>query len=140
MRRGHYRLTGLPKGPAYRLFLNPGNGSPYTKTTFRVPAETPALDPVKFDVALKRGVLVRGRVTDKATGKPVSGYVNAYTFGDNPHVEELSRLRSSYAPFVYLDDDGRYEIVDLARTRHHCLSFRPGSVPRLRRRRRIQGI
>ena len=111
--RGHYRLTGLPKAPAYQLFLNPGKGSPYTKTTFRVPAETQGLDPVKFDVALKRGVLVRGRVTDKASGKPVPGYVNAYTVGDNPHAEGYPGYASSYAPFVYLDDDGRYEIVTL---------------------------
>ena len=42
-----------------------------------------------FDIALKRGILVRGRVTDKATGQPVPGYINAFTFRDNPHVNEF---------------------------------------------------
>ncbi len=36
--QGHYRLTGLSKGPAYKLFLEPGAGLPYIKATFRVPA------------------------------------------------------------------------------------------------------
>ena len=29
--RGHYRLAGLPRAPAYRLFTEPGRGQPYTK-------------------------------------------------------------------------------------------------------------
>ena len=40
--RGRYRLTGLPKAPAYRLFIEPGKGQPYTKATF---PETPAGSP-----------------------------------------------------------------------------------------------
>ena len=90
--QGRYQLTGLPKGPAYRLFLEPGNGLPYTQATFRVPADSPALEPVNFDITLKRGILVRGRVTDKATGRPVSGYVRSYAFADNPHIEEFPGL------------------------------------------------
>jgi hypothetical protein len=93
--RGHYRLTGLPRAPAYRLFLDPRPEQPYTKATFKTPGGLPALEPVAFDMALKRGVLVRGRVTDKATGRPVSGYVNAYTFADNPHLDEFPGYRKS---------------------------------------------
>ena len=95
--QGRYRLTGLPKGPAYRLFLEPGNGLPYTQATFRVPAESPALEPVDFDITMKRGILVRGRVTDKATGRPVSGYVRSYAFADNPHIEEFPGYREGVA-------------------------------------------
>ncbi len=64
-------------------------------------------------MTLKRGVLVRGRVTDKATGRPVSGYVGSYTFADNPHVDEFPGYKESYQPLAFLDDDGRYEIVTL---------------------------
>jgi RNA polymerase sigma factor (sigma-70 family) len=113
--QGHYRLTGLPKGPAYRLFLGAGRGVPYANAAFRVAAESPALEPVNFDIKLKRGVVVRGQVTDKATGRPVTGYghVNAYTFADNPHVNEIPGYRSSNMPFARIESDGRYEVVTL---------------------------
>ncbi|MGP0062865.1 MAG: sigma factor-like helix-turn-helix DNA-binding protein, partial [Isosphaeraceae bacterium] len=111
--RGRYQLVGLDTATAYRLFLEPGPGLPYTKATFRVPAESPALERVDFDIALKRGILVRGRVTDKATGRPVSGYVNSYAFADNPHIGDFPAYRGSYATSARLDDDGRYEVVAL---------------------------
>jgi len=109
---GHYRLTGLPRAPAYRLFVEPGGGRPYLNATFRVAADTPAFDPVTYDFALKRGIVLRGKVTDKATGRPISGFVNVYTFEDNPHNDEFPGYRSSYPPHV-LVQNGRYEVVAL---------------------------
>ena len=70
-RPGRYRLEGLAKGAAYQLFLEPGEGLPYIKANFRVPADLRGPEPLKFDIAMKRGILVRGRVTDKATGRTV---------------------------------------------------------------------
>ena len=110
--QGHYRLTGLPRAPAYRLFIHPGEGTPYPNATLRVEGDTPGFDPVKHDVALKRGVLLRGKVTDKATGRPVGGYVSVYTFADNPHVDEFPGYRSSYPPQAPIKD-GQYEVVAL---------------------------
>ncbi len=109
--RGRYRLAGLPKAPSYRLFLHPARGLPYTNATLVVGADSPGLDPVPFDIKLKRGVVVRGRVTDKATGLPATGFVDAYTFEDNPHVAEFPGYRGSYRSQVGLDVDGRYEVV-----------------------------
>jgi hypothetical protein len=68
---------------------------------------------VKFDINLKYGILVRGRVTDKATGKPVSGYVNSFTFADNPLIDEYPGYRSSYESYARIENDGRYEVVAL---------------------------
>ena len=102
-----------PRGRLIELFLEPGAGLPYTKATFHVPAESPAFEPVTFDIALKRGVLVRGRVTDKSTGQPVWGTVTAYTFADNPHVDEYPGYRDSREAYARVDNDGRYEIVAL---------------------------
>ena len=85
---------------------------PYLNATFRVAGDTPAFDPVTYDFALKRGIVLRGKVTDKATGRPVSGFVNVYTFEDNPHVDEFPGYRSSYPPHA-LVEDGRYEVVAL---------------------------
>ncbi len=71
--QGRYRLIGLPKAPAYQLAVEQAEGKPYPRVSFRVPAGSPAFEPVTFDIALKRGVLIRGRVTDKATGQPGAG-------------------------------------------------------------------
>src|SRR5262249_28510150 len=58
-------------------------------------------------------IVVRGRVTDKATGWPVPGIVGAYAFRDNPHLREYPGYEESYPPHVSLDNDGRYEVVAL---------------------------
>ena len=110
---GHYRLTGLTKAPAYQLYLGPkGVGVPYPKSSFHVSAESPGLEPVKFDVALKRGVVVRGRVTDKATGKPVTGHILAYTFADDPHVSEFPGYREWRGQnTVRIKEDGPAEML-----------------------------
>ena len=110
--QGHYRLSGLPKGSAYRLFVEPGAGLPYPRASLRAPAGTPALEPVTFDIALKRGILVRGRVTDKATGQPVPGISKSYAFRDNPLVREFPASRRTTRP-TPIEDDGRYEVVAL---------------------------
>jgi RNA polymerase sigma factor (sigma-70 family) len=122
--RGHYRLDGLNKGSSYRLFVYPGEPWPltdgpgraplfYPNATLRVPAESSALEPVRFDITLKRGIVVRGRVTDRATGRPVPGLISAYSFRDNPHVREFPGFEQSYAPHVYLDGEGRFAVVAL---------------------------
>ncbi len=64
-----------------------------------------------FDIKLKRGVLVRGRVTDKATGLPATGFVNAYTFADNPHLADFPGYAGSYGSQANLDADGRFEVA-----------------------------
>ena len=111
---GRYRLDGLAKASAYRLFFNPGPGLPYTRGTMKAPADSPGLEPVAFDFTLKPGVLVRGKVTDKATGRPVRGYANYYAFADNPNVDDYPGFRSSYNSQAYINkNDGTFELVAL---------------------------
>ena len=52
--QGRYRLMGLPKASAYRLAVEQEEGKPYPRTSYRVRADTPAFEPVRFDIALKR--------------------------------------------------------------------------------------
>ena len=78
-----------------------------------MPADSPGLEPVRFDIGLKRGVLVRGRVTDKVTGKPASGYVEPFVFNDNPHVSEFPGYGQAGPRLTVIQDDGRYEVVAL---------------------------
>src|SRR5262249_7401291 len=69
---GRYRLSGVPKQRVYLLGASPPEGSPYLLGGAR-PADTPGLQPVRADLTLARGVLVTGRLTERATGKPVPG-------------------------------------------------------------------
>jgi RNA polymerase sigma factor (sigma-70 family) len=111
---GRYRLVGLPRAPAYRLFVGPARGGqPYPEAVFRVPAGASWPEPIRFDMTLKRGVVVRGRVTDRATGRPVPGLVAAYTFADNPHAREYPGYAESGRNYADIDNDGRYEVVAL---------------------------
>ena len=110
---GRYRLDGLPKAAAYRLFITPDQGLPYLNGTFKAPANSPGLEPAAFDLALKRGVLVRGKVTDKVTGRPIRGCAIYYALNDNPNLRDYPGSPSSYKEYTYLDDAGRYELVAL---------------------------
>ncbi len=127
--QGHYRLAGLPRATAYRVFVEPGEGRPYPNASLRVAGDTPAFQPVTYDFALKRGVLVRGKVTDKATGRPVSGYVNAYAFQDNPHLDAFPGFKSSLPSYSPIKD-GRYEVVALPG--HGLIAGRAADMERYR--------
>ena len=110
---GTYRIDGLSKAPAYRLFVKTAKGLPYTNATLRVPAEAAGLEPITFDIALKRGALIRGRIVDKMTGQPLQGNVNYYTFGNNPNLPAYTGFMDSYEQYADLDEQGRYEVVAL---------------------------
>jgi hypothetical protein len=93
---GRYRLAGLSR-PSARVtrgveFVPPA-GQPYLAAALSPPA--PELGkPVRLDVGLKRGILVKGRVTDKATGRPVQAVVEYFAFTDNPNLRDVKRAWS----------------------------------------------
>ncbi len=124
--QGYYLLSGLPKAPAYRLFVEQSEGLPYPRSTFRAPDYDPTLEPVRFDIALKRGILIRGRVTDKATGNPVPGELNAFVFSDNPFISEFpGYVVDDFPHDIFIKGDGRYEAVALpGRNIIACCSLR----------------
>jgi hypothetical protein len=112
--QGRYRLTGLPIGAVYRLFASPGEGSAYAKGSFKVTAAARALEPVTFDFALKRGVLIRGRLIDKVTGKPVlRGYIETCAFADNPSVKDYPGYVEGQSTSTRVGPDGRFTIAAL---------------------------
>jgi hypothetical protein len=97
--RGHYTLTGLPKGKGNKIMVVPADDQPYLVAAADV-SDSPGFDPVTLDFELKRGVWIEGRLTDKTTGKPVLGMVHY-----------LARVSN-----VYVRDYPRYEPIDNRRT------------------------
>jgi RNA polymerase sigma factor (sigma-70 family) len=79
---GRYRLEGVSK--IGRYVVTAGK-IPYFGS-YKMADDTPGLEPLTVDFELERGIAVRGRLTDKATGKPVRGLVSYYAPSDNPHL------------------------------------------------------
>jgi hypothetical protein len=113
--QGRYQLNGLSTTRGFRLFTESPAGQPYVNGGFAFPAGEAKPGPFTFDIALKRGVLVRARLTDKATGKPLTGYVEYFAFNDNPYLDAFPNFRSdSQITRIYItSSDGRFTIPAL---------------------------
>jgi RNA polymerase sigma factor (sigma-70 family) len=109
---GRYRLVGLSREGEHRLQFLPGSGQPYLAATKTLKATT-GLEPITVDFALKRGVFIRGRVTDKATGRPVAALVRYGAFSDNPHLREAAGFRNSDSDQTRTAKDGSFSLVGL---------------------------
>jgi hypothetical protein len=108
--RGHYRLTGLPMRDAVGLKASPAESQP-SRSTSREFANPPGVEPTRCDFALQRGVLVRGGLTDRSSGKPVSGTVEYRPAVNNANVSS-DRDLASFEP-VAVHKDGRFTLVAL---------------------------
>jgi protocatechuate 3,4-dioxygenase beta subunit len=87
---GCYRLLGMAKGDGNAIAATT-NDLPYLPADKKV--ENPlGLEPVTVDFALKRGVWVKGRITDKNTGKALGASINYFCFDDNPGANEITNL------------------------------------------------
>jgi hypothetical protein len=115
---GRYRLTGLPQGAGNIIVAIPGNDRPYP-VSFRDVHDSPGLVPVTVDFALKRGVWVEGKITDKATGKPAKAYLEYFALSDNPNLRDYpgfggDGLGAAAGYFsVKTKEDGSYRVVGL---------------------------
>jgi RNA polymerase sigma factor (sigma-70 family) len=108
--RGRFQLLGLPKGEGSEIVAVPADGQPYFRWIKEV-RDTPGLAPTTVDFQLKRGVWLRGRVTDKGTGKAVRADVRYFAFLDNPH---LGKLRGYWGSATATTrEDGTFSILCL---------------------------
>jgi RNA polymerase sigma factor (sigma-70 family) len=109
-REGHYRPVGMPKGERNDVYAVPPAGQPYFNSVKRA-ANTLGLDPVRVDFGLKRGVWIRGRVTDKMTGKPIRARVVYGVFQDNPYLRGVPGYDGSASAVT--GDDGSFVVLGL---------------------------
>jgi hypothetical protein len=77
-------------------------------------ADTPGYAPLTIDVALKKGVVITGRVIDGATRRPLPGYVMVSALLHNPFAKEYPEF-SSAASFhsESTDANGSFRIVTI---------------------------
>ncbi len=116
--QGRYRLIGLPKGNGHQLKVYPPLDQPYFITGVTAPGG-PGLEPVRFDISLKRGLWITGRVTDRKTGQPVPAAIHYYPFLSNtlaqayPNFQPNSHSLHWTGSHYRTDDAGRFRVVGL---------------------------
>ncbi len=69
---GRFRLDGLPKVGSYQVRAVPVAGQPYLQASIKV-SDADGLKPIPVTLDLPRGVVIRGRLIDRTTGKSVAG-------------------------------------------------------------------
>ncbi|WP_165234385.1 sigma-70 family RNA polymerase sigma factor [Aquisphaera insulae] len=118
--QGRYRLDGLAEVDAYLLTIRPGPGQPYVNARLKVTADADAAKakakakgPIRFDISLRRGYFVRGRVIEKGTDRPMKGAVWALALRENPHLGEYPGFGEWGPNTGEIDPDGRFEVVVL---------------------------
>jgi protocatechuate 3,4-dioxygenase beta subunit len=107
---GRYQLLGMPKGNGNIILGQPPEGQPYVLAEMAV-VDSPGLEPITVDFALKRGVLINGRVTDRATGKPVPGRIVYVAFWENAYRNDVPNWTTNH--FLETHEDGSFEVVGL---------------------------
>ena len=113
---GHYRLTGFPEANQYRVLVRPIPGQPYLHCDLATPTtENLAPDDIlEFDLNLRRGVVIRGRVTDGVTGRPVvNASVKTFALKGNPEAARFPGVDWSILSWDRTDADGKYAVVAL---------------------------
>ncbi len=96
---GRFRLVGMPKGKGNFVIAIPKDDQPYFMREASV-GDPPGMGPVPVEIELHRGIMITGKITDKATGKPVAeARLHYLPFLENTFVQALPEF----------DQDGNVE-------------------------------
>jgi hypothetical protein len=110
-KQGRYELLGFRKAPNYMLAVRPAAGQVYFGGVFES-TDTTGLTPLTADIELVPGIPLRGRVTDKATGKPVSQAVVTYhALYPNAYRSKLVREYKLTQSETVTGPDGSYSLA-----------------------------
>ena len=111
---GKFVLAGIAKTDRVRVSVFPSEKMPYLHFTTTV-ADRPGLTEITADLKLTRGVMLKGRIVEAGTGKPVVWAGIRYcALADNKHYAELMKGKRSENGMGYSSDaDGRFEFVVL---------------------------
>jgi len=117
---GRYRLVGLPKAKAPEVAVYPPLDQPYFIREFLEVPVTPGYEPVSFDIALRRGQWITGRVFNSRDNKPVAAMVDYFPMLDNDRAKDHPNFRSEVATSTpnnaryQTDADGRFRVPGIA--------------------------
>jgi hypothetical protein len=106
-------MTACPKQAVYQILVNCSSGR-YLNMSMPL-EDTPGITPIEFNIDLPKGITARGRVTERETGKPVSGIVEYNPLYPNPFLDRFGLNRGSTHGVIprsssLIADDGTYEL------------------------------
>lgn len=108
---GRYEIRGARKAKAYMVEVASDTATGHMAAQFRA-EDTAGYAPIIIDLAVKKGVIVTGRVIDKGTGKPVPARVLADALHANPHVKDYPEYESSAVLLpAQTGSDGTFRVV-----------------------------
>jgi RNA polymerase sigma factor (sigma-70 family) len=110
---GRYEIRGARKVKSYALEVRSDPATGYMGCQVRA-EDSPGNQPVAADLAVKKGVIVTGKMIDQATGNPVSGMVRIVALKDNPFVKEHPGIESvAWNSVRVTDGDGVFRVVSI---------------------------
>jgi hypothetical protein len=108
-KHGRYEIPGIRKSEQYILYVG---GGPFLWQHKDV-GDTPGLEPIAVDFAVERALVVRVRVTEKGTGRPVRGLVQYAVSSDNPSLARYETFQRSGVGWSINEKDGSFDQVVL---------------------------
>jgi protocatechuate 3,4-dioxygenase beta subunit len=109
---GRYRIIPHP-GIRFGVTAYPPDGAPYLTRELPPVDWEDAATVKKVDVTLPRGVMVRGKVTDAATGRPVPEATVQYLPEDANNPNDADDILTGWQGIQLSNDEGEFEIVGL---------------------------
>jgi protocatechuate 3,4-dioxygenase beta subunit len=110
-REGRYELLGLAKSQRYEMTIKPADGLHFQRHVEL--EDNVGLDALTADIELVQGLKVRGRVRDRATGRPIArARVDYHPLYPNPNVAKLAGAWRSCAEAT-TGPDGSYALTVL---------------------------
>ena len=108
---GRYRISGLAKSKDYSLHATPPGKSALMMRSLRI-TDDGGLGTIKQDIELVRGVVLTGRVIDRATGKGVRGGVRFAPLPGNKFFGKPGYDSYRYERLMHeINADGSYRLV-----------------------------
>jgi hypothetical protein len=110
---GHYEIRGARKAESYTVEVDGDADAGYMPFQLQV-ADTAGYGPVAADFRVVKGVIVKGRVLDKSTGKAVPGRVMAAVLNGNPFAKNYPTFDNvSFLPMRETSADGSFRVVTI---------------------------
>jgi hypothetical protein len=84
---GRYELRGVLKAPFYMLEVPSDPSTGHMASRFRTD-DTAGYEPITANIRVKKGVIVTGKMIDRASGQPVPGFARAHILINNPFAKD----------------------------------------------------